>query len=295
MSQPVTIVICYATGTASVLRACLSSIARHTQDDDYRVWVVNRRQDAPFDAAEELTFLSCCELKMVDVKKTDTTSWTHADMLDAIVPRVETEFILTLDSDCFPVADGWLCDLKAMIRNGADCVGILYPYGPPPSDMPKNKIAYRVRSQQCWQTTHVACQMLSIDLLRRFQLKYHDGDDTGLAIPAAIKKAGLLIDGFRATRSPKPSGDYNAEFNRYVGIVFGDKVFHQGGFTRENLCGDEEILKQQFAWLKERVIAEEGAEFLLDDACSYRFKFDREEEVAERKMSHLFGLAKDRL
>jgi len=31
-----------------------------------------------------------------------------------------------------------------------------------------------------------------------------------------------------------------------------------------------------------------GAEFLLHDDYSYRFKFDREEEVAKEKMDRLF-------
>jgi hypothetical protein len=38
-----------------------------------------------------------------------------------------------------------------------------------------------------------------------------------------------------------------------------------------------------------------GAEFLLNDRFSYKFKFDREEAVAKEKMQRLFGLKAQRM
>ena len=124
-------------------------------------------------------------------------------------------------------------------------------------------------------------------------LKYNDGDDTGLAIPRALKKMGKHCVGYGATRCPKSSSnDFQAEFNRYVGLVFGDKVYHHGGYTRVAIMDDDTVMRDEFGWALDRVIEESGAEFLLDDGESYRFQFDREEEVHEEKMDRIFGFGK---
>jgi hypothetical protein len=71
-------------------------------------------------------------------------------------------------------------------------------------------------------------------------------------------------------------------------------VYHHGGFSRTEVFGDEPMFESIFGWVNERILAE-GAAWLLDDEWSYRFKFDREEDIAAEKMQRLFGMHGDRM
>jgi hypothetical protein len=138
--------------------------------------------------------------------------------------------------------------------------------------------------------------MLRTEDVRLLNEKYNTGDDTGLALTKKAKSLGWKTDGFKVTRCPKPeTGETDPEFNRYVALVYGDRVYHHGGFTRTVVLGDEPVFRKEFGWVAGRVIIERGAEFLLDDSLSYRFEFDREEEVAKEKMQRLFGLKSQRM
>ena len=292
----VSIVICYQPGTGDILSVCLASLARHTKNWPYRI-IVLVRGDTDDDLADIQVEYPDIQVVIVGNIDASVTSRVHGIMLDTFIPeRIETPFILTLDSDCFPIADDWLSDLFGKIEAGAKIVGILHPWAPPPFDMNKKKIEWRVRSQHCWETTHVACQMLHKNDFLDLSTKYNTGDDTGLAIIAKAKQRDWKINGFKVTRCPKPEiGKIDPEFNRYVSLVFGDKVYHHGGFTRMLACGDEPVFKSEFDWVRQKIIKEKGAEFLLDDNFSYRFKFDREEEIAKEKMQRLFGLKSQRV
>ena len=299
----VSIVICYQEGTAPILDACLGSISRHTQYNDFDVLVVARNFDTEgSDVVLGYDFANMVQIKIDDAELSNI----HGVMLDHVWPGLNSEMILTLDSDCFPVADGWLQGLVDMIDDGVDVAGILHPWAPPPGDMKKTKIEWRVRSQHCWNVTHVACQLVRKSFLESTGVYYNEGDDTGLAIPMKALELGGRVEGYKVSRCPKPAvtsndeGDeygplIDPEFNRYVCLVFGDKIYHQGGYTRKNACGDECELEESFGWAMKRVVADVSADFLLEDRLSYKFKFDKEDEVAAEKMQRLFGLKQDRM
>ncbi len=297
----VTIVICYQSGTSDMLRACLTALDRYTQHP-IRVMVLTQKQ--PF--GEEDAYMAVEGFALANVHVIPCSSGhVHGKLLDAFIPKdVGTELFLTLDSDCFPVADGWLGDLVGMLKGDVRISGILHPWAPPPDDMDKRKLEWRVRSQHCWNRTHVACQLMRKSDFIELGHKYDAGDDTGLAITAEAARRGWAVAGFKPTRCPRVAAPTSAsgrahgprldpEFNRYVSVVYGDKVYHHGGFTRQSL-GDEDVFKASFGHARERVLVD-GAEFLLDDLHSYRFKFDREEEVAQEKMQRLFGLFSHRM
>lgn len=288
----VTIVICYKKGTGDILSINLASLARHTKDVPYKVDIVVARGDKDDGLA---TVNACFPVNIHEVSVDSTNSnKMHGAMLDAHIPSIDSEYVMTLDSDCFPMANGWLSNLLNMMDNGAEVVGILHPWAPPPSNMNQKRIEWRVRSQHCWNNTHVACQMLRVSKLKELGAKYNAGDDTGLAIVATAKAKGLKIDGFKPTRCPKPViGKLDPEFNRYQCIVFGDSMYHHGGWTRTNVGTDKPLFEDEVGWVAERIMKERGAEFLLEDNLSYKFKFDREEEVAKEKMDRLFGMKKD--
>jgi hypothetical protein len=284
-----------------MLSVCLRAIQQFTRAD-IRLVVLCRK-----DTIEEET---CgllrdhgAELVEVDVDLApDVSSKIHGMMLDSFLPdSVDTEYVMTLDSDCFPVRNGWLTMLLDMLNpGGAKISGILHPWAPPPEDMQKSKIEWRVRSQHCWEMTHVACQLLRTDDLKELislGAVYNGGDDTGLLIPKIAKEKGWRIDGFKPSRCPtcpRPGMEFDPEFNRYVCLVFGDMVYHHGGFSRTESFGDEPMFERSFGWAREKILAG-GAAWLLEDKWSYRFKFNREEKVAAEKMQRLFGMHADRM
>lgn len=288
----VSIVICWKSGTEEMLTACLKGIQRHTHDVDYEVVLVDAEPEKNGGNFTDTISLKSMRRATVPFLK-DEINCVHGKMLDHIVPGIKTKYILTLDSDCFPVADGWLSELIKMLEDGASLAGILHPWAPPPSDLPKNKIEYRIRAQHCWETTHVACQLIETDYLRKLiekGCKFNGGDDTGLLIPAMVKEDGGKISGFKPTRCPIPwTGELDPEFNRYVCLVYGDKVYHHGGFSRKCVLKDQPVFGRSFMWCEKLVLWGHGAEFLLDDNFSYKYAFDREEEVAKEKMQRLFG------
>lgn len=293
MKADVTIVICYQVGTLDMLEVCLRNVKKYTRDVNYRIAIVSRTPTTELDCLGLLGTLRVpgYEYVHVDVGPQEISSHVHGMMLDVAVPQVETEYVLTLDSDCFPIAEGWLSGLLAMMQEErAGCVGILHPYAPPPSNMPVTLLEFRVRSQHCWSNTHVACQMVPTKLVGELGLEFRAGDDTGLLVPARIREAGYKVRGYKATRCPKPAGGMDGEFNRYFCLVFGDKVYHHAGFTRSKVYQDRDFLEAQFGWARDRVLGDRGAEFLLNDECSHRFEYNREDEVAKDKMSRLFGL-----
>jgi len=214
-------------------------------------------------------------------------------MLDKAVSMgvVSSEFVLTLDSDCFPVVDGWLSGLVGMMGcRKVAAAGVLHPWAPPPAGMDGELVEWRVRSQHCWDRTHVACQLVRTEEAFRCAEEGHgyaSGDDTGLGLLGALLEGGRTCAGYAPTRCPLPALDFDPEFNRSSCVVYGDAVVHVGGYTRVEVGGDEPFLEEAFGWAVGRILEEKGAEFLLDDGLSYRYVFDREEEVARDKMRRM--------
>jgi hypothetical protein len=273
----VTIVVSAGGASERMLRTCLCSLERHQGTTESTVMVVAPWLQAgiPAHVCEELKV----PFKHFEVQ-TDHMSGSraHAAVLDMALFHVRTPYVLTLDADCFPIADDWLDALMAPMGAGADVTGILHPYAPPPLSLESHTIEHRIRSQLCWNNTHVACQLVGMKTLtKRLRVGFMDGDDTGLAIPMKAHEMGMKVEGLKLTGCARPADeDEPLEFNRECCLIFGDKVYHHGGGSREEQGkGSPEDI-----WRKVRfkVLKEGGAEFLLEDP--YRYKFDCEEDVA---------------
>jgi hypothetical protein len=290
MSSRTTIAVCYKAGTQDILRIWLYSVSDFSRNLP-NIFIVTADEQSTLEAHDCCTeWLPKANVVQVSLGEVPTTR-IHGAMLDQFLSGnlVDTEFFMTMDSDCFPVADGWLEGLEKMMDDGAKVAGILHPWAPPPSDMDQNKIEWRVRSQHCWDSTHVACQMIRPEDLKELGVTYSGGDDTGLLIPLNAKRLGWKIDGYKVSRCAKPFDKSDPEFNRYVCLIFGDKVYHHGGYTRIATQGDKPVMEDAYNWVKIELMRNREAEFLLMDEHSYQFKFDREEEVAREKMDRLFG------
>jgi hypothetical protein len=268
-------------------------MTRHTANLP-EIYVLARDDDSASEADRIVDTLWCKVVKLRG--QSNGAARVHGSMIDEFLTGCDLagdELIMTMDSDCFPIADGWLDGLIAMMDSGAKVSGILHPWAPPPKDMDRKLIEWRIRSQHCWESTHVACQMIRASDLWSMRydvdpVSYSGGDDTGMLIPLRAHQLGWKIDGYKVTRCPKPAESADPEFNRYASLVFGDMIYHCGGFTRIRM-GDTPVMEENYGWARKRMVECEGAEFLLDGDHSHRFRFDREEEVAKEKMCRLFG------
>jgi len=276
----VTIVVSAGGATEKMLRTCLDALGRHQGCTASKVVVVvpNYQGDHKL---EKLSYAKGAAFWRFDVSKDHLSgSRVHAAVLDQAVPHVDTPYLLTLDADCFPVADDWLDALMAPIGGGASVTGILHPYIPPPPSMSVTSVEYRIRSQLCERNTHVACQLVGVKTLtNRLQVGFSDGDDTGLAIPTKAREMGMKVCGLKLSGCAFPSDAHPMlDSNREFCLLFGDKVYHHGGGCREEQ--DKGTPASMWERVREKVLRW-GAEFLLEEGNAYRYSFENEEEVAD--------------
>jgi glycosyltransferase involved in cell wall biosynthesis len=283
------IVVSYRPGDPEILGICLDAVYRHTKVD-FEVIVAVDGSRSDFDAWEIKK--PNLQYSFYEAEPELWGSARHGDMLNVVTTRVclqnKYRHLMTLDSDCFPVADGWLGDL---IEMRADVAGILHPWEPPDAGMGVDSLEWRVRSGWNWENTHVACQMTTPYYMKQNGLDYRKCDDTGLCVPQNAHDKGHSVRGFMPTMCPLPDDDFDPELNRDVCVVFGDKVFHLGGGSR-----DEESLiwpAKSFHKSRERVRKEGHARWVLEEG--YRYKFDRETEVAARKMAVMYAMMRNHL
>jgi len=290
-----TILVCYKHGTLDILKCCLSSIKRYTNSTSICVFILKDKA-TPIAKAEK----KYCDslgffIKEVEIPTGLTGSRVHGSLLDNFISKFKdeicsTDYVMTLDSDCFPIDHGWLSKLTECLQDG-DCGGILHPWAPPPSDTPRNSLEWRVRSQHCWETTHVACQVMTIHTFSNLWekgVRFSQGDDTGLMFPNTVKKNGGKCVGLKPTRCAITDFDINPEFNRYLHVVYGDLIYHRGGFTRKD--SNNESINNFFPGVDDTIRTLKDASFLLYKTTSYQYKFNREEEVALDHLNRSFGL-----
>jgi len=310
-----TVVITYIRGTQDMLKVCLAALNRNNAGLPCKVKIITDLDgfneaksflpaDTDIDYTQEILgppetiksniIIRCARglskdmiLEAFNLGTTPISGSTmHGVLLDAAMKSIDTDYVLTLDSDCFPIAPNWLKKLMDMQDNGATLSGILWPWIPAPSDIKPGEIEYRVRRLHCWNNTQVACQLVKTSFIRDNNLSFTPGDDTSFRITEKVWQLGQRIEGLMPTCCPVPVGEgLDPEFNRHRCVVYGDMIYHHGGATRQKQgVGIDPY--GFFTAAGDRVFAELGAEWILREC--YRFKFDREEEVAQYKMRSMF-------
>lgn len=290
-TMSVAIVISYRPGDPQMLNICLDAVQQHTKVDYEIVLAIDGKAEE-FDAWQSRPNV---QYSFYDAPKSLWGSGRHGDILNVVTGRVALQnahqWLLTLDYDAFPVADGWLSDLLAMHTSKVGCSGILHPWQPPPTELSPDTIEWRIRSGWNWTNTHVACQLTRLHYATTNGLDYRDGGDTGLAFPDKAHDSGQEVVGFKPTMCPMPDDDFDPEFNRDVCVVFGDKVCHIGGGSRDS---DSYIWPMaHFQKARDRIREEGHARWILDEG--YRYKFDKEDKVVESKMQVMYALMREYL
>lgn len=278
----VEVVISYAAGTGSILEICLSAVRRYDAGAGYGL-VVLAGDNVAYGEAVRIAHDFSTEVRFYDSTLGATSSGRHARMLDAALKDCKHSHFLTLDSDCFPIASGWLSGLMDL---DCDVSGILWPWVPPPAGVGKDTIEWRLRRQHCWNNTQVACQLFETEMVRGMGLNFGDteGDDNNFGLMDKLHDAGVKIGGLMPTRCVLPDDKtFDPEMNRQVGVVYGDLIYHHGGASREKK-GEMYVDDALFGTARRKVTERKGAEWILEEGQSYVYRRDREEEVAQYKM-----------
>jgi hypothetical protein len=281
----IAIIVSAGGASSELLRTCLYSLERHPNEIETEVWVVAPTNQAafPHEVCEELgyTFYS------FDVRTNGLSgSDAHGKVLDRTVALVDADKVLTLDADCFPLRDGWLDELA---MKSADVSGIMQSYAPPSSDLEKG-LERDIRDNLGWHNTHVACQLIGLDTLNSLGVGFADGKDTGLAIPMKAREMGLEVAGWHLTAcgAPSPCAELDLELNRSSCLIYEDWMYHHGGGSRDS---QGHGIFEGWRELRKKVLSGHGAEFMVKEA--YKYKGDREEEIADAKVREIImGMAR---
>lgn len=287
----VTILMVYISGTRRMLDVTMQSLVRYNAGYSYRLRIITDGND-PKGLSEAFDFIGCADIREYDVGSALSGSGQHGRLLDRALQDVDTEFFMTMDSDCFPVADGWLKALMDMQADDVAASGVLWPWIPPPDTVNHNTIEWRIRKYHCWNNTHPACQLIRTKLMKDNGWRFADpdGDDTNHGFMDKAHEAGMRVVGWMPTRGPLPDSEFDPEMNRFESLISGDMIYHHVGASREcrgGMAGKSQIFKSS----RERVYNEAGAEWMLKPGNAHIFKMDREEEVAQFKMKMLYQTA----
>nr|NIP43918.1 hypothetical protein [candidate division Zixibacteria bacterium]NIT60515.1 hypothetical protein [Fodinibius sp.]NIV15232.1 hypothetical protein [Fodinibius sp.]NIY29097.1 hypothetical protein [Fodinibius sp.] len=106
------------------LEMCLNQVKKHTLRDDYQIYVWNNNIDDQWVGEFILQFRN---VKLFQAEPDEELDHIHAVPLQRLYEHAredEAEIIVTLDSDAFPVQDGWLTELVNALDRGYKVAGI---------------------------------------------------------------------------------------------------------------------------------------------------------------------------
>ncbi|MGH2980207.1 MAG: hypothetical protein ACRDLQ_11325 [Solirubrobacterales bacterium] len=183
---------------------CLQQLARHTSAGEYRVLVYDQSR-----LPEHEQILREHDVEVFS--DPDGRHMPHAAALDLLVDRVEgAEFIVTLDTDAFPVSDDWLGQLTGSLHDGAALAGIY-----------RDEMMPGIRP-----FIHVSGLCIRRETLLGLDVSFarDKGQDTGQNITDALTGMGKRLNPlFRSNKR---------NFHFLIGGLYGDLVYHHGAGSR---------------------------------------------------------------
>jgi hypothetical protein len=186
---------------------CLRQIERHSRGSSYEVLVFDNSW-----LPEHRTILESHPRVRRFEPRQAGRNVRHGPALDRLVRRVhpDTEFVVTLDTDSFPIRDGWIENLTGRLTGDVLVAGAWR------DEMLPVKRAF----------VHPTCLGIRRSTLEEL--------GTGFAIAGGTDVAANITDAVhrRGGRSSKlrRSNRWNPHF--LMGAVYGDLVYHQGAGSR---------------------------------------------------------------
>lgn len=136
----------------------------------------------------------------------------HGASLDLLVRKVRpaTKFLITLDTDSFPIRDGWIENLTGRLNDDVLVAGVWR------DEMAPRKPAF----------IHPCCLAIRKRTLRELGAKFLVGSGADVAhnVTLAVEESGARASKLRR------SNHFNAHF--LMGAVYGDLIYHQGAGSR---------------------------------------------------------------
>jgi hypothetical protein len=190
------------------IKICLEQLARHTDASAYQVLVWDNTA-----LPEHLEILNSSPQVTVFTAE-DGKDVRHGRALDRLLDQVpsDVEFVVTFDTDSFPIRDGWLENLLGRLDGGAALAGVW-----------RDEMAPRIPAY-----VHPSCLAARRDVLVElnvdFARKQGHRIDVGQHITNSVIASGGLISRLRRTNV------HNMHF--LMGGVYGDLVYHHGAGSR---------------------------------------------------------------
>jgi hypothetical protein len=183
---------------------CLRQIERHTDPNHYRVLVYDQSK-----LPEHDQILRDHDVEVI--RDPDGRHMPHPVALDLLVERAAgAEFVVTMDTDSFPVSDRWLEQLTGSVRRGAAIAGIY-----------RDEMAPKIRP-----FIHVSGLCIRRDTLLGLDVSFarHKGQDAGQNITETLTATGEELSPlFRSNRR---------NFHFLIGGLYGDLMYHHGAGSR---------------------------------------------------------------
>jgi hypothetical protein len=191
------------------IELCLEQLARYTTESAYEVLV----WDNSF-LAEHLEVLESDPRVTVFADRESGGDVRHGRALDRLLAELPagTDYVVTLDTDAFPIRSGWLENLLGRLEEGAFLAGIW-----------RDEMAPRVSGY-----VHPSCLAARRDMLAElgveFARKGSQTVDVGQRFTDAVLATGGRISRLRRSNAR------NLHF--LMGGVYADLVYHHGAGSR---------------------------------------------------------------
>jgi hypothetical protein len=192
------------------IRLCLQQLERFTPQSEYQVLV----WDNSF-LPEHMEILEASPRVSVFSESEKQKDVRHGRALDRLMRKVPNgvEFIVTLDTDSFPIRGGWLANLLGRLENGVALTGIW-----------RDEMAPRIAGY-----VHPSCLAARRETLVALDLEFARKQsvhrvDVGQNITNAIVASGGRISRLRRSNAR------NMHF--LMGGVYGDVLYHHGAGSR---------------------------------------------------------------
>jgi hypothetical protein len=190
------------------IELCLRQLQRHTAAASFDVLV----WDNSF-LPEHLELLEASPRVSVFSDHEKRKDVRHGRALDRLLRKVpaETEYVVTLDTDAFPVRDGWLENLIGRLERGASLAGVW-----------RDEMAPEIRPY-----VHPSCLAARRETLLELGVQFAragGGQDVGQNLTDAVVSAGGRVSGLRRSNAR------NVHF--LLAGIYGDLVYHHGAGSR---------------------------------------------------------------
>jgi hypothetical protein len=221
------------------IELCLREVERRSRTADYEVLVLdNARVEehrAVMDAYRRVRVFDPDQARdwartLGDARlvPADGRQIRHALALDFLVSRTgpRTRYLITLDTDAFPIRDGWIEALTGTLEAGAAMAGIY-----------RDEMTPRLRP-----FIHVSCLCIRRRELLGLGVSFASGmaQDVGQNLTRELRRIGRGIVGLRRSNA--------RDFHFLIAGIYGDLVYHHGAgsrrarfWTSTDLAEDERI------------------------------------------------------